>query len=307
MIDSYEGIILIDKNQDETSFDIVKKVRRVLNVKKVGHAGTLDPFATGLLVILLKQGTKLSPYLMSREKRYHAIVRLGVETDTRDPTGQVIQTTLVPEFEPEYIKEKTLGFVGEVEQVPPIYSAVNYEGKRAYNLARKGIKIELKKRKVKIHNIEVISIDLPDLTMEVSCSSGTYIRSLASDIGKRLGTGAHLKALRRLSSGSFEVKNSVNSRHIGLIPADSLFGDKIISLRDALPDMKEIHVDGRMAKKIRDGYQPEWRELVAGSCFPFFGEGYVKLVKGIKLVSIMEVRQLSGDDKWRLKTQRVFN
>ncbi len=126
-----DGIILIDKNGGETSFGVVKNIRKILNVKKACHAGTLDPFATGLLVVLLGQGTKLSSYLMSGEKTYCGTIRLGVETDTQDPTGQVIQTRPVPDIKPEDIKEKARGFIGEIEQVPPIFSAVRYEGKRA--------------------------------------------------------------------------------------------------------------------------------------------------------------------------------
>ena len=218
----YDGIILIDKNEGESSFDVVRRLRAKVKVKKVGHAGTLDPFATGLLIILLGQGTKLSPFLMSGQKRYRATMRLGVETDTLDPTGRVIRTTHVPAFEPEQIKTNALKFVGEIEQVPPIFSAVSYKGNRAYKLARKGIKVELEKRRVRIHSVEIISIDLPEITMEISCSGGTYIRSLASDIGNKLGTGAHLSALRRLSSGPFEVKDALNTKHIRNAARDDL-------------------------------------------------------------------------------------
>ena len=302
-----DGIILIDKNGGETSFDVVKNIRQLLNVKKAGHAGTLDPFATGLLVVLLGQGTKLSSYLMSGEKTYCGTIRLGVETDTQDPTGQVIQTRPVPDITPEDIKEKAVGFIGEIEQVPPIFSAVRYEGKRAYKLARKGIKVDLEKRKVKIHSLKIISVDLPDVIIEVTCSSGTYIRSLATDLGKRLGPGGHLKDLRRLSSAPFAVMDALNLKHMGVTSTKSASQDRIIPLGEALPHLKEMQVDGRMAHKIRNGYQPEWKEVAAGSDMPNFYKGYMKLVKGLDLVAITKVCNLSGDDKEWLKITRVFN
>ncbi|MBW1861416.1 MAG: tRNA pseudouridine(55) synthase TruB [Deltaproteobacteria bacterium] len=303
----YDGIILIDKNDGETSFGVVKRVRRILKVKKAGHSGTLDPFATGLLVVLLGQGTKLSSYLMSGEKLYRATMRLGIETDTQDPTGQVVQVRPVPDIKPEEIKEKAMEFIGEIEQVPPIFSAVRYGGKRAYELARNGIKIDLEKRKVKIHSLKIISVALPDVTMEVTCSSGTYIRSLASDLGKQLGPGGHLKDLRRLSSAPFTVKDALDSKHMGFTSSKSAYQDRIIPLLEAIPHLKEVRVDDRMAHKIRTGYQPEWEEVATRSDMPDYYKGYMKLVEGIELVAIMKVCHLLGDNKARLKITRVFN
>ncbi|MBW2609277.1 MAG: tRNA pseudouridine(55) synthase TruB [Deltaproteobacteria bacterium] len=302
-----DGIILIDKNEGESSFDVVKRLRGGVKVKKVGHAGTLDPFATGLLIILLGQGTKLSPFLMSGQKRYRASIRLGIETDTLDPTGRIIQTRHVPAFEPEQIKTIAMKFIGEIEQVPPIFSAVNYQGKRAYKLARKGIKVDLKKRRVKVHSIEIISIDLPEITMEICCSGGTYIRSLASDMGKQLGTGAHLSALRRLSSGPFEVKDAINSKQIGDAASSGFLSDRIIPLGEALPDMQEARVDDRTAQKIRNGYKPEWEEVAVGSALPDLYEGHIKLVNDTELVAVMEAGHFPGDNKGWLKKVRVFN
>lgn len=300
----YDGILLIDKNEGETSFDVVKRVRRICMVKKVGHAGTLDPFATGLLIVLLGQGTKLTPYFMESEKIYRATMRLGIETDTQDLTGRVLQSRPVPGFTQGYIKEKAREFIGEIEQVPPVFSALNYKGKRAYEFARKGIRIDLEKRRVKIHSIEIISINLPDVTMEIRCAKGTYIRTLAADMGKKLGPGAHLIALKRLAIGPFKVEDALDSIGMGFSPLDSLIQSEIITLREALPHIKEIRVDDRMAKKIRNGYQPVWEEGVAGSDFY---EGYMKLLNMRELVAIIKVRHLSGDDKKGLKIMRVFN
>jgi len=307
MESSDKGIVLLDKNEGETSFDVVKGVRRILKIKKVGHAGTLDPFATGLLLILLGQGTKLSSNLMEHEKTYRATMRLGIETDSQDPTGLIVHSRPVPDFKEEYIKEKAKGFIGVIEQIPPAFSAVNYKGKRAYEFARKGIRVQLEKREVTIHSIGIVSIDLPEVTMEISCSGGTYIRTLAADLGKRLGTGAHLRALRRLSCGPFKVADALDSKHVRSASSRFLLHNRIIPIREALPHMKETQIDGPMAKKIRNGYQPHWDEGLAGSHLPDFYEGHMKLVHGTDLVAIMKVCRLSGNANKQLKIMRVFN
>ena len=306
MGNSYDGIILIDKEEGKTSFDVVKRVRRILKVKKVGHAGTLDPFATGLLVILLGQGTKLSKYLMAGDKVYQATMRLGVETDTQDPTGRVVKRRLVPEMAPESIRKIALKFVGEIEQVPPPFSAVFYRGKRAYELAREGIKMDLQKRKVSIHSLTITSVDLPDVTMKVTCSRGTYVRSLAADLGKELGPGAHLKSLMRLRSGPFSLKDALSLEHLAYLSPDRSFQEVVIPLQEALPDMKEAKVDDRMAQKIRNGHQPVWEEVAAISALPCPFEGYLKLVAGGGLVAIAEAYH-PFEKKGSLKIMRVFN
>jgi tRNA pseudouridine55 synthase len=244
---------------------------------------------------------------MSGEKKYLATVRLGVETDTQDPTGRIVQTRPVPAFEPEYIEEKALGLIGEIEQVPPAFSAVRHRGKRAYEFARKGIKIDLKKRKVLVRYLEIVSVELPDVIMEAACSPGTYVRSLGADLGKLLGPGGHLTALRRLSSKPFAVKDALNLEELGSGHPHCVFEDKIIPLRDALPQMKEAQVEDRMAHRIRNGYQPEFKELVSESDLPGFYEGHVKLVKGTDLVAIMKVRPLSDTGERGLRIMKVFH
>ena len=307
MANFYDGIVLMDKNQGETSFNVVRRVRKALRIKKAGHAGTLDPFATGLLIVLLGQGTKLSPYLMSREKKYRATLRLGIQTDTYDPTGRVLGIRPVPEFDPDTIKEAALGFIGEAEQLPPIFSAVRYQGKRAYEFARRGIKPELNKRKVTIRSLEIISVNLPDVTMVVTCSSGTYIRSLAADLGDKLGPGAHLKALRRLSVGPFCIQDALNLEKIELGQTETVLKDKIIPLRDAVPHLKEVQVDETMAKKIRNGYQPQWEALKERASLSAVHEGQLKLVEDRTLVAIMKVPEQIKHGGVDLEILRVFN
>ena len=301
-----DGILLIDKEEGESSFAEVKRVRRILKVKKAGHAGTLDPFATGLLVVLLGQGTKLAPLLMEGKKEYRATIRLGVETDTMDPTGRIVATRPVPDFSPDHLRQTARGFMGDIEQVPPIFSAVKCRGRRAYELAREGIKVELKKRRATVHRLEILSVDLPEVSMVVACSRGTYIRSLAADLGDALGTGAHLRSLRRLSSGSFTVKEALRLKEIGAPSPEGALRQRMMPLRAALPFVREVEVDPVTARKIRNGYQPCWGELQPKSDPPESYEGEMKAVMGAELVALLRVGwDLRSGRGWSRVT-RVF-
>jgi tRNA pseudouridine55 synthase len=304
-----DGILLIDKEMGETSYQVVKRVRFALGrnrTTKVGHAGTLDPFATGLLLILVGQGTKISHFIMSENKVYLATMKLGVETDTFDPTGEVVRTRTVPDIKPSIIQSKAKAFVGTIEQRPPAFSALKYRGKRAYELARKGVAVDLQKRKVTIHSLVILSVALPHVSMEVSCSSGTYIRSLAVDLGRALGPGAHLTSLRRLSSGAFRVGNALRSKDISEQDGDTL-SRKMIPLRDALPALPEVKVDMGLAKKIRQGHQPTWETMCQGIGGLDDTEAAVKVVAGEELVAIAEVHQKRGNGGYRIKIGRVFS
>jgi tRNA pseudouridine55 synthase len=303
----HDGILLVDKKVGETSFSVVKKVRGVLGLKKVGHAGSLDPFATGLLIILLGQGTKLSSYLMAGEKAYQGTIHLGIETDTLDSEGLVTQVRDVPSFHMEQIQGVIQTFMGEVEQTPPIYSALKFKGKRAYALARQGMSVVLPKRMVRIPSIEILSVEIPEITIRIRCSGGTYIRSLAADIGSALGTGAYLKSLRRLSSGHFHVKDAIESDSIqDLGPYEDL-AVHMISLNDSLPGIKELRVDDPMSRKIRNGYRPRREDVLAQSDLFDDYAGLVKLVNGSTLIAIMEVKQPDNEDRDWVKKIRVFH
>ncbi|OPX39853.1 MAG: tRNA pseudouridine(55) synthase TruB [Desulfobacteraceae bacterium 4484_190.1] len=309
MIYQTDGILLIDKAVGETSHSIVKKVRAVfggLKNKKVGHAGTLDPFATGLLVILLGQGTRLSSYIMSQNKQYLATMTLGIETDTLDSTGKVLRTTIVPNLKKDEIRKNIQDFVGDIEQTPPAYSAVKLKGTPAYKMARKGIEVELKKRMITISFIRIISINLPDITMEIGCSKGTYIRSLAADIGRRLGPGGYLKSLRRLSCGDFGIEQAVSSKEISETWMFSTGLNRIISLKEALPFMDEIEIGEFLAEKIKHGYQPVNDELFLGAYKKHFKDGHIKLIRNDKLVAVIEVTEGKGGKHDKLKIARVF-
>jgi tRNA pseudouridine55 synthase len=295
-----DGVLIVDKEEGETSFTVVRKVKKVLGVGKVGHAGTLDPFATGLLLVLVGQGTKLSPYLMAGEKTYLGTLTLGMETDTLDRTGRVTSVKPVPKLDPQVVSERARGFVGDTEQTPPSFSALKVQGKRAYALARKGQAVTLQKRQVRVKEWTILSLDLPDVTFAVVCSSGTYVRSLAADLGRALGVGAHLKTLRRTAIGPFHVEDALGSGDLGAGWSVETLRERIIPLRQALPHFAEVEVDARTALQVRRGYQPGWAELGKKEPLP---QEEVKLVCGPDLIALA---RFEPGEKGRLRVSRVF-
>ncbi len=204
------GIFTIDKPAGPSSFRMVQLVRRALKIKKTGHAGTLDPFATGLLVICSgRPATRLISQLMDGEKVYEATMRLGVETSTQDPEGEIVAERPVVDITPSRVEACLAGFLGEQFQMPPIYSALKHKGKPLYHYARKGIEVERQPRLITISALECLGLGSDRITIRVSCGKGTYVRTLAADIGEKLGCGAHLTALRRVRSGFFSVAGAV--------------------------------------------------------------------------------------------------
>jgi tRNA pseudouridine55 synthase len=302
-----DGILLVDKQEGETSYDVIRKLRCASGMGKgfkAGHAGTLDPFATGLLIILVGQGTKLSDFLMAWPKMYRAIITLGIETDTLDPTGQIMASQSVPCFTKSHICDVAKEFTGEIEQMTPVFSAARIGGRRSYCLARQGMVVKPRKRKVWIRSLKITSFDLPDIAMEVECSSGTYIRSIAADLGKKLGPGGHLKNLRRTRNGPFEVSDAIPSSEINTDNFGSRILGRLISLNSALPGMQAVQLDNKLVRKIRQGYQPPMEEL--GNTHFELQKGYVKLVRADELVAISEVKHSSYSDDLTMRTRRVF-
>ena len=311
-----DGILLIDKGIGETSHSVVKKIRTVFRryhrKLKVGHAGTLDPFATGLLIVLVGQGTKLAPFIVPGEKVYLATLELGVETDTLDLTGKVVAANEVPDVNLQTVREKAAQFVGTSYQVPPAYSAVRYKGKRAYQLARKGLPVHLEGRKITVHSLQILSLDVPQITMRIRCSSGTYVRRLASDLGNALGPGGHLRSLRRIKSGPFDVKDAISSEEIGTSVQKQALSERVIPMREAIPSMKEVTVQEAFAEKVQRGYQPLWEELTdvcdgRSDIRPDLPDGRIKLVSGNRLIAILNVGPEDGKGHGRVKIERVFS
>ena len=211
---SLDGVLLVDKASGMTSHDVVAIVRRRLGTKKVGHCGTLDPLATGLLLIVLGRGTKIQDLLMSEDKEYAGTMNLGVMTDSQDADGQVTETRPVPDFPREQIAAAFAKFHGDFYQMPPMVSAIKKEGVPLYKLARQGKTVEREPRFVHVYAHEIQAVRLPEIDFRVACSKGFYVRTYAFDIGNELGCGAHLKTLRRTKSGKFTLEHAVTVHDI---------------------------------------------------------------------------------------------
>jgi tRNA pseudouridine55 synthase len=204
------GVLVVDKGRGATSFDVVAIVRRRLGVRRIGHAGTLDPDATGVLPILVGEATKITPYLVDQDKEYLATVRFGLTTDTHDVSGRVLSETPVDDLVPARLEDVCRAFVGHIKQVPPMYSAVHHQGRRLYELARAGIEVERAPREVTIRSIAIEKIDGPRATLRVVCGKGTYVRVLAADLGAALGCGGAVESLVRGRVGPFDLRDAVS-------------------------------------------------------------------------------------------------
>lgn len=254
------GIINLNKPSGITSQQAVSKVKRLLGVRKAGHTGTLDPLATGVLLICLNEATKVSGFLLDMDKKYRAKVRLGVRTDTGDTEGRIVEEKDASGLTREKIVETVMTFSGKMNQKPPMYSAVKIGGQKLYALARKGIEVERAERVVEIYDIRVVAMALPSFDIEISCSKGTYVRTLCEDIGYRLGTVAHLAALERRGIGPFDLKDSLTFE--GLERELSLPGeDYLCSIDSALQKFEEIILDERNYARARHGMQVLFNDI----------------------------------------------
>lgn len=245
------GVINVYKKAGMTSHDVVYHLRKIYKTKKVGHTGTLDPMAEGVLPVCIGAATRISGYLLDKDKTYRATLMLGVETDTYDREGTVVRQRPV-DVQPRQILEAVEGFVGPQEQVPPIYSALKKDGKKYYEYARKGIPLEIPSRPVIIHRMEVTRIDLPYVELDVSCSKGTYIRSLVHDMGEKLGCGAHMTALERTSSGSFFKKDALTLDRLYEMTMEELEAH-LVPMETALSHLPSVQVRKESLKYLING------------------------------------------------------
>lgn len=252
------GIIVIDKPEGISSFGVVKVVRRLLRIRKIGHLGTLDPFATGVLPLCLNEATKLVPFLIEEPKTYRATLHLGIETDTQDLTGTVVsQSAALPPA--DEVVRVINSFEGEQFQVPPMYSAVRHQGRRLYQLARQGQTLPVAPRRIVVLALAIEDVAVPEVTITVTCSRGTYIRTLAADIGRRLGCGAHLRALRRLRVGPFSLPLAVPMPSRSDPCGQEALLSHLIPLAQAIPHWRPVMVDRRAAQRLRQGKAlPDW-------------------------------------------------
>ena len=209
-----EGVLLVDKPTDHTSHDVVARLRGKLKMKRIGHAGTLDPMATGVLVILVGKATRVSQYLMSLDKEYSGTVALGKVTTTQDAEGEMLETRPVPALGEDEVKAALKGFVGDQYQIPPMYSAIKIDGVPLYKKARDGEEVEREPRFIRVSSFELTRLALPEFDFLVRCSKGTYVRTLAHDLGQKLGCGGHLSRLRRMATGKFRIEQCLTLEQI---------------------------------------------------------------------------------------------
>jgi tRNA pseudouridine55 synthase len=273
------GVLVVDKPIGLTSHDVVQIVRKGTNIRRAGHTGTLDPRASGVLVILIGPAVRLSEYVSASDKRYQAVVRLGVSTDTYDADGRVEQTSPVNVTE-EQFENALKHFIGEIEQVPPPYSAVKVKGRKAYEMAREGEEVDLLPRKIQVYNLELLEWAQPEAVIDVYCSSGTYVRSLAHDLGEMLGCGAHLVGLRRTKSGRFTLRDAVPLRKLKEQFDNGTWYQLLIPAAEALSDWQAVELNQEQVEAVRHGHRISGEQATS------------KMVRGIsqqgELVALME-------------------
>jgi len=289
------GILLIDKPEGPSSAQVVQKVKGILGAKKVGHLGTLDPFASGLLPLGINDGTKIADIFLTAQKSYSGVIALGVETDTQDSTGRVIEEHEVPCLGENEIERLQEAFTGTLAQTPPMYSALKRGGVRLYRLAREGLSVPRSPREIRIERLRLWQPGPAEMGIEVTCSKGTYIRTLAADMGKFLGCGAHLKNLRRLSCGSLTLEQAVPLSAVEMLRDQG--NVPLIPLNQALAFLREFRFDNHWLAKLRMGRQ----EALAGLGAPKEKEKLVRLVDfQNNLIALARWVDEPAGGRWRL-------
>jgi len=255
LLNIVSGVLVVDKPIGMTSHDVVQIIRRGTGIRRAGHTGTLDPRASGVLVVLIGPAVRLSEYVSASDKRYQATIRLGSATDTYDAEGVVTSSGSVENITEEQFVDSLQKFVGEIEQVPPPYSAVKVQGRKAYEMAREGEEIELAPRKIQVYSLDLLEWDSPEAVVDVFCSSGTYVRSLANDLGSALGCGAHLVGLRRTKSGRFTLRDAVPLRRLQEAFTAGNWYKYLIPAAEALGDWPSVELDADQVELIRHGHR----------------------------------------------------
>jgi len=292
------GLLNIDKPAGYTSHDIVDIVRKKTKVKKVGHAGTLDPAATGVLVLCMGSATRLSEYIMGHTKTYQAIIKFGETTDTYDAEGEITATNDTP-ITREQLDAVIPQFKGYIKQVPPMYSAIKKGGEKLYEKARRGEEIEREPREVVIYRLQVDSFVYPEAVVTVRCTPGTYIRSIAYDIGEALGVGAHLSGLIRISSGdNFTISNAISLRQLEKDIENGTWEKHLMSVRDGLSQLPYIELNNQQEDIVRNGQSIRLGISNRGSIQAWADEGI--------FIGIME-REGDDDNTAEWKPKKIFN
>lgn len=288
------GFVVIDKPAGITSHDVVSRVRRILGTRKVGHTGTLDPFATGVLPVAVNDGTKAIPFLDEGSKTYEALLRLGVTTDTLDMTGSVLSESDPGNITQELFISCLPGFTGAITQIPPMYSAIKQGGQPLYKLARQGVEVERKARDIEIYSLELLSFDLPHAAIRVVCSRGTYVRTLADDIGRQLGCGAALQELRRTASGPFCIDGAVTLVELEAAASEGKAEEVCLSPMAVLEHLPEIPLTTAGVEGLRFGRAPLWCATLLESPLVCATETLSRLTSDGALVAVAMLVPRSG-------------
>jgi len=294
------GVLVVNKECGMTSHDVVDRVREIFKMKRVGHTGTLDPPAQGVLVLCLGQATKVVRFLTDLDKEYIATMRLGIVTDTQDATGQVVESNPV-DVGCEDVKEALKKFVGEIKQIPPMISAIRYKGRRLYELARRGIEVEREPRTVRVHEIEVLECKIPYVKFRLVCSKGTYVRTLCHDVGKLLGCGAHQSELVRTRVGKFTLEDAIELEELETLPHPE---DALISIDEALSHIPAYTVKRGTEWRVRQGdwlFKYELEDVAPEDELPHLMRLYDSTGR---LLSIAEPVEKEG--LFKIKPVRVF-
>ena len=260
---SLNGILVMDKPEGPSSFDVIRVIRRLLGVKKIGHTGTLDPMATGVLPLAVGRATRLVSFLQDGDKEYEGRMVLGRITDTQDATGRIQEERPINGLTREAVEEAAKEFVGNIQQVPPAYSAVKINGRPAYKMARKGEDVALKSRTITVHDFRILEADLPLVRFSALVSKGTYVRTLVSDLGERLGVGGCLDRLRRIKTGPFSLEQAVTLDEARDLAADGTLTDRMIPANEALGFMPQVMVSPRTAEHVAHGRSLDLQDLEA--------------------------------------------
>ena len=285
------GVLLVDKPSGPSSFDIVRAVRRQLGIKKVGHTGTLDPLAGGLLVVCVGEATRIVPFLTAVDKRYIASIQLGLISDTYDSEGacrRVMDIESINGLSTSKVETALDDFRGEIKQQPPSFSAIKIDGERAYTKARRGEQVEMPTRTVRIHRCELLGRDCDTITLDIECSKGTYIRSIAHDLGQLLHTGAVLTGLRRMSVGALPVDEAIPLDEFLALSQDEARG-RCVAIGDALPNWPRVQLDERQTRRIQNGQTLEWSDLP--------NESFLAYNPQNRLIALMQASSDNGETK----------
>ena len=290
----HHGFVVIDKPENMSSARVVSHVKRTLDAKKVGHAGTLDPFATGVMICCVNRATRLARFFLGGDKKYEALLHLGIETDTQDATGHIISEDRVPNCSESEIQAVFRSFTGPLQQMPPVYSALKHKGIPLYKHARRGKPIQKPARQIVVQALHITDIQLPYIRFEVTCSAGTYVRTLGTDIGNALGCGGHLKTLRRTQSSGFSIADAMTLEVFEERAAGETFFRYAVGMTEALETMPERTADKELKSKIVNGVPLTQKDVILGKSAD--KGNFIKIIDANReLLAVIEQNETPGE------------